>query len=105
MTETINGLIAKAPTSKSMSDFTLDYQVVPGGLKVSQQFVSVAFDGTFKRTDEETALMKKEYNVLPFFVPGGHDFQVFISEYSLNSVLNSFVNSKKLLYNTTINSD
>ena len=105
LTETINGLIAKSPTSKTIKDFTLDYEVVPGGLKVSQEFVSVAFDGTFYRTDENTPSMKKEYNVLPFYVSGGHDFQVFISEYSLNSVLNSFVNSKKLLYNTTITSD
>jgi len=51
LSETVNGLVAKAPKSRSFSDFTMDYQVVPGGLQVTQQYVSVVFDGTFHRSD------------------------------------------------------
>ena len=42
---------------------------------------------------------------MPYFDPLGNDFQIMISEYSIESLLKAFIDGNELKYNTTINSE
>ena len=46
--DTINQYLVKTPTSAKLSkDLAIDYALVKDGIKVTDRFVSVIYDGTF----------------------------------------------------------
>lgn len=54
-------------------------------------YMAIPFDGSFLIDNQEIpemeALRAKEYPDLPFHQPGGKQVQIFLSEYSLNTLM------------------
>ena len=42
---------------------------------------------------------------MPFFRPQGNDFQIMVSEYSIEYLLKAFIDGNSLKFNTTVSSE
>jgi len=42
---------------------------------------------------------------MPFFRPQGSDFQIMVSEYSIESLLKAYIDGNELKFNTTLGSE
>ena len=66
----------------------VDYSFVDEGIVVTNDYISLVFDGTFKSAQSNaTSSAMKRYTRMPLHDPDGAEIQLMISEYSLNSML------------------
>jgi len=67
----------------------VDYSFVDEGIVVTNDYISLLFDGTFKsaQTNATSSSSNKRYTRMPLHDPDGAEIQLMISEYSLNSML------------------
>jgi hypothetical protein len=42
---------------------------------------------------------------MPYFRPQGNDFQIMVSEYSIESLLKAYIDGNELKFNTTLSSE
>ena len=65
-------LVALPHTFDTKGHFTMDYNLVKEGIKVTDKFVSVLLDGTFYPTDysdSQINAIERDYDDMPFFRP------------------------------------
>jgi len=83
----------------------MDYDLVDTGVHVSDTFISIVFDGTFHPASFDDSQIERDYTVMPYFDPNGRHLQVLVSEYSMNSILKTIIDSDFISYNHTLSSD
>lgn len=105
--ESINQYIVKIDTNKKFDDYNLviDYSLVDEGVHVSDKFISITFDGSVHTIGQALPPQQRAYSTLPYFKPDGKDFQIFISQYTMESILVSVVENQWLTYNSSMDSD
>lgn len=81
----LNGLLMKAPTSINVSNITIDLAITEKPV-VTKDFLSVQFNGTCSPTHLAPPPVP-DTSPLPKYNLTGHDVQLFISDYFLNSLI------------------
>ena len=82
----------------------IDYGLLPNGIIVTNDYVSVVTDGTFHLPGESEPT-HKQYTKMPVHVDGAQELQIMISEYSINQILANMVRNDVFHYDTNQTSD
>ena len=89
--EVVNEALATPKELEYKNDLIdVDYSFVDEGIVVTDDYVSLAFDGTFSAVKGHNSIAppsNKKYTRMPLHDPDAAEIQVMISEYSLNSML------------------
>lgn len=86
-------------------ELEFDYRLTDDGVHITDNSLSVIFDGTCHPANEDHKHIKRNYNNMPVFDPQGNQLQIFIGEYAMTSFLETVVDLHYLKYNTSMSSD
>lgn len=71
--------------------FQVNYKLVDEGIYVSDDFLSVVFDGSFEQIGTHHSIAPKQFDAIPYFKSGGRDLQMFFSEQTVNSIMRTVI--------------
>jgi hypothetical protein len=107
--DTINSNLYQIKTERTFAvkgiDVEMDYSLIDKGVHISDDFISIVFDGTFHPASFDDSSITRDYSTMPYYDPLGRHLQVLFSEYSMKSILKTVVDSNLIQYNSTLSSD
>lgn len=93
--EMINDMLLKEPREIDVdkNQIEIDYRFLGDGIYVTDDFLSVTMDGTVSATSQrgKNNGPKEKYTKMPLHDTDGAEIQVLVSEYTLNTVLQTAV--------------
>lgn len=106
MKNSVRGIVkyfleARASDIYLSESLAVNDELVGDQIHITDDFISFQFDGTVHTIGEEESFDRK-FNKMPFYDKNGGEFQVLISEYTVNTIMRSVVELDLFSYNQTL---
>jgi hypothetical protein len=83
----------------------VDYGLTDKGVHVSDDFISTIFDGTMHEANISSGDIVRHFSQMPYYDPTARDMQIFVSEYSISTILKTVVDSDYVHFTEALNDD